>query len=138
MSEDTNFSSISSSSSPLFSPGEFTLSTSPNTISFPANQSLTYKYIGIKSSLFPYNITSETGRNRYSVQVTSNSTSPNDISLQAFYQGNARYLLTIPAVGEATYTMPVAVVGTTWVKIGTNEGNVQVHVLNNSFPSNVW
>lgn len=133
MSEDTNFSSISSSSSPLFSPGEFTLSTSPNTISFPANQSTTYKYIGIKSSLFPYDITSETGKNRYSVQVISNSTSPS-IYLQAIYQSDSKNLLAIPAVGEATYTMPpMDNVGSTWVKIGTDEGNVQVHVLNNSF-----
>lgn len=130
MQEDTEFENISTSSSPLFTSGTFTISTSPNTITFPAVASQTLgnsRFLGIRKNLF------DTSR-RYKINIICTPTTGTRSLNYIRSDGEVFATYLTGGASDINYTMPEKDIGSsTWIKIGTDEGNVQVHVLNNSF-----
>ena len=130
MQEDAEFENISTSSSPLFTSGTFTISTSPNIITFPAVASQTLgnsRFLGIRKNLFDIS-------RRYKINIICTPTTGTRSLSYIRSDGEVFATYLIGGASDINYTMPEKDIGSsTWIKIGTEEGNVQVHVLNNSF-----
>ena len=125
MAADDSFSSISTTSSPVFVVGSATVTTSPNMITFPANQGVP-RYLGIKSSIFDT-------KKKYTIAITFTGADRPSLSIK-YGAGRTKPLYSTLDNGTLYYHMDdKIVVGSTWVKIGTDNGNVQVHMLGNSF-----